>query len=157
GLGVRLGQVLGGVIVTLDLFGLSWRPAFLINVPIGIVLLLVSGPALPATRGAKRRKLDIGGVILLSVTMVLLVVPLLVGRQVDWAIWTWVSLALGAAGSVAFVYLEQAIARRGGAPLVNFDAVRGAGARPGLLVIFLGFVGYGGLLFSMAVYLQSDL
>src|SRR5690349_11113905 len=36
--GAVTGLVLGGVVVTADLFGTGWRPVFAINVPIGIVL-----------------------------------------------------------------------------------------------------------------------
>ena len=36
--GAVAGLVLGGVVVTADLFGTGWRPVFAINVPIGIVL-----------------------------------------------------------------------------------------------------------------------
>src|SRR5204863_10176546 len=36
--GAVTGLVLGGVVVTGDLFGTGWRPVFAINVPIGIVL-----------------------------------------------------------------------------------------------------------------------
>ncbi len=64
-LGVTLGQLLGGVIVTVDIFGLSWRPAFLINVPIGLLLLACAGSVLPA-RGAVRHRLDGVGVAVLN-------------------------------------------------------------------------------------------
>jgi len=37
-----VGQVLGGAIITADLFGAAWRPAFLVNVPIGVVLLVAA-------------------------------------------------------------------------------------------------------------------
>jgi MFS family permease len=46
-LGAVIGQILGGLLITLNLFGLAWRPLFLINVPIGLVLLAVAWFALP--------------------------------------------------------------------------------------------------------------
>jgi MFS family permease len=39
--GAAAGQVLGGVLVAADLFGTGWRPVFLVNVPVGAVLLAV--------------------------------------------------------------------------------------------------------------------
>ena len=39
--GAVAGLVLGGVVVTADLFGTGWRPVSAINVPIGIVLVAV--------------------------------------------------------------------------------------------------------------------
>ena len=46
-LGGLVGQVLGGVLVSADLFGTGWRPVFLVNVPIGLVLLVASFRLLP--------------------------------------------------------------------------------------------------------------
>ncbi len=40
--GFVAGQVIGGVLVTADLFGASWRPVFLVNVPIGLAVLLAA-------------------------------------------------------------------------------------------------------------------
>jgi predicted MFS family arabinose efflux permease len=154
--GVTAGQLLGGVIVTVDIFGSSWRPAFLVNVPIGLLLLLCAGSVLPESRGEKRRRLDVAGVLTLSASMLLVVVPLTFGREVDWATWTWLSLGLGVVGLVGFVVLERAVLRRGGSPLLDL-AVFVPGVRAGLLVVSIGFVGYGGFLFAMALYLQSGL
>src|SRR5262245_19934074 len=60
--GVVAGQVLGGVLVSADIGGLSWRPVFLVNVPIGVALLLIGSRTLPATRAPERQRLDLGGV-----------------------------------------------------------------------------------------------
>ncbi len=95
GLAVVIGQLLGGVIVTVDILGLSWRPAFLINVPIGLAVLLLARTVLPAARGSVKRKLDVAGVVVLTLAMVLVVVPLTFGHEVDWPPWTWLSLGLG--------------------------------------------------------------
>ncbi|MEV3920338.1 MFS transporter [Actinomadura coerulea] len=60
-LGVALGQVAGGVIVTL---GGSWRPIFLVNVPVGAVLLVI-GPRLMPPEPRRSVRLDLPGVVLL--------------------------------------------------------------------------------------------
>lgn len=156
-LGVTVGQLLGGVIVTVDILGLSWRPAFLINVPLGLLLLFYSGSVLPEMRGTTKRKLDVAGVIALSLSMLLVVVPLTFGREVDWQAWTWLSLGFGVVGLVVFVLIEKAVSRRGGSPLLDFGAVLAPGVKAGLLVVFIGFAGYGGFLFAMALYVQSGL
>jgi len=57
--GAVAGLVLGGVLVTANLFGTGWRPVFAINVPIGIALALLVPRLVPAdaqyaTRGATR-------------------------------------------------------------------------------------------------------
>src|SRR4029450_2472778 len=55
--GVVAGRVLGGLLVSADIGGLSWRPVFLVNVPIGVTLLVVGSRTLPATRAPKRQRL----------------------------------------------------------------------------------------------------
>ncbi|WP_177313954.1 MFS transporter, partial [Burkholderia ubonensis] len=153
GLGSTAGQALGGVIITADFAGLSWRPAFLINVPIGIVLLASARSVLPALAGPERRKLDLAGVALLTGAMLLIVVPLTFGHDVGWPAWVWASLAAGVIGVASFLRFERALAQRGGSPLLSLDAVLATGIRPGLAVVSIGFIGYGGWLFACALYL----
>ncbi|KWI17497.1 MFS transporter [Burkholderia ubonensis] len=157
GLGSTAGQALGGVIITADFAGLSWRPAFLINVPIGIVLLARARSVLPALAGPERRKLDLAGVALLTGAMLLIVVPLTFGHDVGWPAWVWASLAAGVIGVATFLRFERALAQRGGSPLLSLDAVLATGIRPGLAVVSIGFIGYGGWLFACALYLQTGL
>ncbi len=51
--GVVVGQIAGGVLISANLFGSSWRPVFAVNVPIGAVLLIAGWRRLPA--GRRRR------------------------------------------------------------------------------------------------------
>lgn len=157
GLGSTAGQLLGGLLVTLDLHGLSWRPAFLINVPIGVALIAYARSVLPEGKAEERRRLDLVGVCVLSAAMLAIVVPLTFGREVHWQTWTWVSLALGLVGLIGFWRYEKALTYGGGSPLLNLEAVLTPGIRPGLWVVAIGFVGYGGWLFATALYLQSGL
>ena len=61
--GFVAGQVIGGVLVTADLFGASWRPVFLVNVPIGIAVLLVLPRVMPADVPGRTRRLDLSGLL----------------------------------------------------------------------------------------------
>jgi MFS family permease len=157
GVGAAFGQLLGGVAVSADVWGLSWRLAFLINVPIGIAIIACAQTVLPNIKGNQHHKLDLIGVLLLSLSLLMIVVPLTFGREADWASWTWESLAGGVAGLFGFWAHETSLTRRGGHPLLNLEAVLAPGVRPGLAVIVLGFIGYGGWLFAIALYLQSGL
>jgi MFS family permease len=157
GLGAALGQLLGGVIITIDLLGLSWRPAFLINVPIGLALLVYARGALPAARDTNQRKLDIAGVFFLTLSMLLIVVALTFGREFDWASWTWISLVCGVIGVSGFLAYEKKVALRGGSPLLDLATIGTAGIRAGLCAVSIGFIGYGGSLFGLALYLQGGL
>jgi len=155
--GAVVGQVLGGVLVSADLFGTGWRPVFLVNVPIGVVLLVLAARWLPADRGEPARQLDPAGVVTLSLSVLLLVVPLVLGHEEDWPLWGWLSMAASVPVFVLFVLLERGIASRGGSPLVAGRVLRAPGLVVGAAALFLAMLNYGGYLFAMALHLQSGL
>src|SRR5262247_1344272 len=64
--GAVTGQVVGGVLVSANLLGLTWRPAFLLNVPIGVILFLAGLRFLPGGQGRPGRTLDLAGVATLT-------------------------------------------------------------------------------------------
>jgi len=116
-----IGQILGGVLITANMFGLAWRPLFLINVPLGILLLVLALRALPADaeRTGPRPALDLIGVALLGATMLLLILPLTLGREMRWPWWTIVALVTSAALAAAFVRRQARLGRAGRGPLLN--------------------------------------
>ncbi|GLZ78259.1 MFS transporter [Actinorhabdospora filicis] len=156
-LGVAAGQILGGLVVGADLFGQSWRVAFLINVPIGIVLFFAARPILPKGENKGPQRLDLVGVVVLAVTMIALVTPLVFGRGAGWPAWTWALLATSLAGFVAFVLFEKRLIARKGRPLLDLDAVRPPGVRPGLLACCLLNFAFAAILFTLTLHLQTAL
>ncbi|GII80648.1 MFS transporter [Sphaerisporangium rufum] len=155
-LGVALGQLVGGLVVGADLFGLSWRPGFLVNVPVGAVLLAAGARVLPP--GAPHaRRLDIGGVVLLTVAMTALIGPPIFGREHGFGPWTWASLAAGLLLLVVFARFEGRVARRGGTPLLDLSVLRPPGVRPALVTCFTVMGCYAGLLFALTLHLQDRL
>lgn len=155
--GIVVGQIAGGVLVDADLFGTGWRPVFLVNVPIGVALLLVGRWLLPRDEGRSDRDLDLAGLVVLSAAVVMFVVPLVLGHELDWPAWGWALLAASGAAFAGFVVLERAIARRGGSPLIPGAVLRAPKMVPGALAMFAAMATYGGFLFSMALHLQSGL
>jgi len=151
--GIALGQILGGVLVTADLFGQSWRPVFFINVPIGIVLLIAGWWALPRDEPAAARRLDPAGLLALAASVLALVVPLMFGHEEGWPAWCWISLA----GSVVLFVGFAAIQRRVAHPLMPGRLFRAPAMLPALGAICLMMAGYGGYLFTLALHLQSGL
>src|SRR3954468_9423955 len=155
--GAVVGRVVGGVIVSADLFGTGWRPVFLVNVPIGLLLLVVAGRSLPADRGESGRGLDPAGVVTLSASVLLFVVPLVLGHEEHWPLWGWVSLGASVFAFAAFVAVERRLVARGGSPLVSARVLRAPGLLVGAASLFLAMVNYGGYLFVFALHLQSGL
>ena len=82
--GFVAGQVIGGVLVTANLFGQAWRPVFLVNVPIGLTLLALVPLVVPGDapgRGASGRRLDLAGLAIAVPAVFLMVLPLMLGHQ----------------------------------------------------------------------------
>ncbi|MFK0291457.1 MFS transporter [Streptomyces sp. NPDC090442] len=156
--GAVCGQIAGGVLVGADLFGAGWRTVFLVNVPIG-AMLLAAGPRLihrdrPATAA---RGLDLPGLVLLAGALGLVTVVLVLGQGAGWPPWSWWALGGGGLLLGAFAVHETARARRGGAPLIS-PRVAGAPGMPVKLVrIALVMAVNAGYLFVLTLYLQNTL
>lgn len=151
------GQVLGGLLVSADLFGLSWRPAFLVNVPIGVVLLLAGARLLPPHRPGPRHQLDVTGMVLLGTAMILLILPLLSGREQGWPAWIWLCLAASLPAFVRFFRDQHRGALRGGQPLLNVEVLRIPAVAWGLIAIAMGQTTYAAVLFTLPLHLQEGL
>ena len=155
--GAVAGHVLGGLLVSADLFGLTWRPAFLINVPIGVALLALGQRLLPAGRPGPRNRLDLTGMLLLSTAMLLLVLPLIVGREQGWPTWTWLTLALSLPFFAVFLRTQHRTAVRGGSPLLNLEVLTVRPVAWGLAAIAIGQTTYAAVLFALPLHLQEGL
>ncbi|MFI7173659.1 MFS transporter [Streptomyces spororaveus] len=157
GLGVVIGQVAGGLLVSADLFGTGWRPVFLINVPVGVVLVIAGLRLLPQGKPPKPKGLDIPGLITLTAALLLLVVPLVMGHEQNWPLWMQVSLVASVPALVVFALVERAVARRGGAPLVPGRVLKTPGLVSGAFANFFAMAGYAGFLFAFSQHMQSGL
>jgi predicted MFS family arabinose efflux permease len=158
--GPAVGQSLGGVLVSADLFGTGWRPVFLVNVPIGVLMLLLAPRVIPRDRPGdpeRRRGLDVAGLVVLGAAVTLLTVPLVLGQQEGWPLWGWLCLGLSAVVFGLFVALEARLTRRGGAPLVSGRVLRAPGMPRAVAVIALTMAVNTGFLFAIALHLQSGL
>ncbi|MEU2989652.1 MFS transporter [Streptomyces griseoincarnatus] len=156
-LGVAFGQIIGGVLVNADLFGLSWRTIFLVNVPIGVALAGVVLLAMPRGEEAERTRLDLVGSGVLLLTMSAVVAPLSLGRDAGWPVWTWIALAAGAVGCVYFVRHEKALQARGGQPLLDLNVLKPRGVAAGLLACCILNFAYAGTIFTLTLHLQTGL
>jgi MFS family permease len=155
--GFVAGQVIGGVLVTADLFGQSWRPVFLVNVPVGLAVLALVPLVMPADEPGRGRRLDLAGLAVAVPAVFLVVLPLMLGHQEGWPGWVFACIAAGAALAAVFVLVERRIADRGGDPLLNLAVLRAPGLVPGLSAVAVLMITYGGFLFSFALHLQAGL
>ena len=160
--GAVAGQSLGGLLISADVLGATWRPVFLVNVPGGLVLLWLAWRHLPGEPTGQvstggRIPLDLGGMAVLSAAMLLLVLPLVLGQGDGWPIWTWLSLASSAAAFVCLWHFERRVAARGGRPLVAPGLVARPAIGWGLASQATATGAYFAILFTLALYLQQGL
>ncbi|WIM92811.1 MFS transporter [Actinoplanes oblitus] len=155
GLAAVCGQLIGGLLIYADVLGLSWRSCFLINVPVGLAALALTRPLVPESRSDTARKLDLGGVALSTVGLVLLLFPLVQGRQAGWPAWAFVSLALSVVVLALFVRYEWRLAARGGAPLVEPKLFGESSFVAGITIVLAFYAGLASLFLVLAVYLQE--
>jgi predicted MFS family arabinose efflux permease len=155
--GAVAGQVLGGVLVSADVAGLGWRAIFFVNVPVGVAVVGAGARYLPGDSERRARRVDGAGVASLSAAVLLVVLPLVLGRAAGWPTWTWLSVAASVPALAAFVLAERRVSARGGAPLVNLHALAPRSVSCGLLAIATATSTYYGLLFTLALYLQQGL
>jgi EmrB/QacA subfamily drug resistance transporter len=118
GAAASLGPVIGGLLIKANFFNLDWRPIFLINVPVGIFGLFTAFKYLPNGKSPHPLKLDITGTILIMITLVLLVFPLIEGRELNWPAWSFVMMAASIPLLFIFIYQQKARDKKDGSPLV---------------------------------------
>jgi len=154
--GAVLGQVLGGVLVSADLFGSSWRPVFLVNVPVGLAVLAF-GRLLPGGRFDGIRTLDLPGLAVLTPAVLAFVLPLVLGQPLGWPAWGWVLLALSVGLFALLGFVEHRVGGRGGQPILPRALFAVPGMVAGLGGLFASMVVFGGWLFGLALALQDGL
>jgi MFS family permease len=155
--GVAAGQVVGGLVVGAHLIEAAWRPALLLNAPIGALLLLGARRGLPAVAAGPARRLDLAGAAVLSAALLGLVVPLTFGRDAGWPAWVWPSFAASALALAAFVALERRIRVRRGDPLFDLDVLTLPGVAAGVVAVVLVMGSYAGFLVSLTFHLEDGL
>ncbi|WP_314409881.1 MFS transporter [Pseudomonas kuykendallii] len=156
GFAAVLAQVLGGVLIAADVFGLQWRVIFLINLPIVALVFLAGIPFLPDTRSPTPASLDRLGVLLCALTLGLLVVPLVQGRELGWPWWLCLMLLGAPLVAVGFWRHEVALQRRGGTPLLSPQLTRSPRLLAGLVGALFFYV-VSAFFLTFSVYLQDAL
>jgi EmrB/QacA subfamily drug resistance transporter len=156
GLANILGQILGGALVSWQPFGFTWQAIFLINVPIGFVAFVGSLLFLGDSKADDAQRLDIGGVILLSATLTLLVYPLVEGGEAGWPFWMIAMLVASPVALVAFIWFEHRLIGRGGSPLVDISLFRESCFAIGVAMALLFYM-LSSFYLTFSVYLQKGL
>ena len=116
GVATLIGPLAGGLLVD----HLGWQWIFIVNVPIGVLGLVMAVRLVPALPTHKQG-FDLPGVVLSAVGMFLIVFALQEGQAYDGAPWIWATIVIGVAVMSAFLYWQSVTKGEPLIPLVIFS------------------------------------
>ena len=147
GVAAALGPVVGGVLVNLD-----WRWIFLVNVPVGVVALVLGIRVLPAPPRVPERLPDLLGSLALAVAVGALTLGLV--RGADWG-WSSARVLGCLVGSAVLLAAFVARSARHPRPVLELSLFRvpGFAAASGAMLLFN--VGFAAMLLSTVTWMQA--
>ncbi|HEY3503722.1 MAG TPA: MFS transporter [Actinocatenispora sp.] len=148
------GPILAGFVISADLFGLSWRPIFLVNVILGVAALVMASKILPRDDGGNRSTVVDGwGSGLLAAAMFGLLYGLIDGSTHGWGAAPVATIVIGVVLFGAFAYRQRTATY----PLISPSLLKNRGFTSGLLVCLVAVAAGTGLIFVMSLFLQVGL
>ncbi len=155
-LATAIGPVIGGLLI--QVFGpeTGWRLMFGMNVPLGVLTVVLAFLWLPDDRARSGTRIDLDpvGVVLLSVGLVSMMLPFLErGRSPL----LWLQLPLGLAIVAVWVWWERRYKQRDRSPMVDIDIFRSEAFRNGIIIVGVYFVGSTSIWIVVPLFLQTHL
>lgn len=165
GVSVAIGPLLGGLLIEAAGPEQGWRWTFLINIPVGIIAIVLAwlwfprpllNRHLPADPTAPRqsRDLDPVGAVLLGLAVLAVLLPF-VEAESHPAV--WLSLPVGLGIVVLWLRWERRYKERGNSPMVDLAIFRTPSFANGSLLITLYFMGVTSVWVLVALYMQDGL
>lgn len=156
GLSTAIGPLLGGLIISIFGANAGWRFVFFVNLPIGLVALVLAFRLIPYVRAPRQREsLDPVGVLLLGAAVTCVLLPLIEQQR-----WHGPArlLFFPAAGALALVWVfwERRFARHS-QPVVDLTLFGERGYSVGATIALVYFAGFTGVFFIYTQYLQDGL
>lgn len=156
GVATIAGPTLGGLLVT----AFDWRWIFFINIPVGVLVLVMAAGIIPETPRRRHQSLDLPGVLLASVALVLLTFGLVEGERFEWGrVWSFVTIPglLGAGLVLLAIFFVVQARRQDREPLLPFALFKDRNYAVMNGVAALVSVAMVGLFLPLTIYLQSVL
>ena len=155
GLASVTGPAAGGFLIDADIYGLDWRPIFLVNIPVGALAVIGALRFIPPMPGSRELRNDYGGIALANLTVLLLIFPLIEGRELGWPAWTFVMIAASVPAAAAFVFWQRRQQGAGAPQLLPFTLLTNRNFLIGSAMATILFSGIPGFFLVLAIYLQN--
>jgi EmrB/QacA subfamily drug resistance transporter len=156
GVATIAGPTLGGLLVT----AFDWRYIFFVNLPIGVLVLVLSLILIPDLRTGREHSLDLSGVLLATTALLAICYGLVEGQRYSWGkITSFVSipLVLGVGVVLLAIFLLLQARKQDAEPLVPFSLFRDRNFSVMNFVAATVSVGMLGIFLPFTIYLQSVL
>lgn len=115
GIAIAFGPLIGGALTELA----SWHWIFLMNVPLGIAALIITGVSMSESKAEKRVPLDVPGLVTFSVSITALVFAFMRAQELGWTSQeVLVFFAVAFVFFIAFLFVET---RRGSSAMVDLS------------------------------------
>ncbi|MFJ8017661.1 MFS transporter [Streptomyces sp. NPDC096339] len=157
GLGAVSGPMLGALLIEGNLFGLEWRPIFLINLPVGIAAVILGRMFISESKAPKALRLDLVGVVLATLALVMLIFPLTQGRENGWPLWGFVCMLASPFVFAAFIAYEKYKIKKDGSPLVELSLFKVKSFAGGIAVQLTFGIATGIFFMVWTLYMQMGL
>ena len=146
-----LGPILGGYIVTFA----SWQLIFFINIPIGIVAVILATLFLREARAPERSRFDLPGFITAAYGLAALLYAFSETTTAGWgSVKVLGFLFSGALSLIAFIAIEITTVNRGGKPLLDLRLFTNRSFAAGNIALVFVIFGLFGSFFLIPIYLQ---
>ncbi|KGF68271.1 MFS transporter [Hoeflea sp. BAL378] len=155
GLAAVTGPLIGGLLINADLMGLTWRPIFLVNIPVGLFAILAGLKFIPVMDGNRDVGIDLGGIVLAALALLLVVFPLIEGRELGWPAWSFAMMVASVPAALLFARWQFRQASSGAPQLLPVSLMTNVGFMGGTLVTSLFFSAVPGFFLVLAVFLQT--
>ncbi len=154
GLAAATGQLVGGLLLHVDVAGVGWRAVFLLNVPVGVAVLAVLRWCVPESRVAAAPPVDVVGTVLATFALAALVLPLLEAPGHRWPTWSLVCLALAPVSGAGFVVRRRRLTGGARNGLIDPAWLRERVFTVGMLTQLAFWCGQASYFLVLALYLQ---
>lgn len=155
GLAAVTGPLLGGFLIHLDIVGLTWRPIFLINIPVGILAIFLGLRFIPKVVGQRSLGVDYVGIMIAALALLLLTYPMIEGRGYGWPTWTFAMMAASIPLFYVFVKWQQRQAANGAPEVLPASLLANRAFITNALVSSLFFSVIPGFFFAFTFYFQE--
>jgi EmrB/QacA subfamily drug resistance transporter len=155
GLASITGPLAGGLLIGANLFDLGWRWIFLINVPIGAIVIVAGRALIPDITGHPNVRNDWGGIVIAALAVFCLSFPLVEGHSLGWPRWAFIMMACAVPLAVVFGFFERFRRRNGRSQLLPLGLLADANFGLGAIMLMLIFAGAMGGFLPITLFLQQ--